>query len=38
MQDEFINRLDMFTRTLTVLELPQNKTVWENQAPVIFTT
>jgi hypothetical protein len=38
MQDEFINRLDMFTRSLTVLELPQYKTVWENKAPLIFTT
>ena len=38
MQDEFSNRLDMFTRSLDTLALEANKPVWENQAPVIFTT
>ena len=38
MQDEFSNRLDMFTRSLDTLDLDANKPVWENQAPVIFTT
>ena len=37
MQDEFSNRLDMFTRSLDVLVQPANKPVWENQAPLIFT-
>ena len=38
MQDEFSNRLDMFTRCLDVLDLPESKPVWENQPPVILTT
>ena len=38
MQDEFSNRLDMFTRCLDVLDLAEFKPVWENQPPVILTT
>jgi hypothetical protein len=38
MQDEFINRLDMFSRSLGVLDKSEHKAVWENQPPLIFTT
>lgn len=38
MQDEFVNRLDMFTRSLGVLDRPEHTSLWEDQPPLIFTT
>lgn len=37
MQDEFINRVDMFSRSLGVLDKAAHKPVWENQPPIILT-
>lgn len=38
MQDEFSNKLDSFTRSLAVLELPEHKVLWLDQPPEICTT
>ena len=38
MQDVFVNRLDMFSRSLAVLGEPENQPLWDNQPPLIFTT
>ena len=38
MQDEFVNRLDMFQTALGTLNDPANQPVWSGQPPVIFTT
>jgi len=37
MESEFINRLDRCHRSLAVLALPEHKSVWNNQPPLIFT-
>ena len=37
MQDEFINRLGAFKRSLGVLDKPEHKKLWEDKPPVIFT-
>lgn len=37
MKNEFINRLESFDKTLNVLAKPENKAIWENKKPEIFT-
>ena len=38
MQDEFINRLNMFTTSLDYLEEDDRPAIWQGQPPEIFTT
>jgi hypothetical protein len=38
MKDEFINRLDMFSRSLGVLDMAEHKPIWQNKPPIILTT
>lgn len=37
MKDEFLNRLESFEKSLGVLAKPENKAIWENKEPEIFT-
>ena len=37
MRDEFTNRMGSFKTTLTTLDKAENKPVWFNQPPVVFT-
>ena len=37
MKDEFLNRLESFDKSLEVLAKPENKLIWENKDPEIFT-
>jgi hypothetical protein len=38
MNDRMRNRLAMFKASLAVLNAAENKLIWQNQPPVIFTT
>jgi hypothetical protein len=38
MNDEFVNRLDAFTRSLDVLTLPEYLPIWKDKPPVMFTS
>jgi hypothetical protein len=38
MNDEFVNRLDAFTRSFDVLALPEYLPIWKDKPPVMFTT
>lgn len=38
MQDEFANKLDSFSRSLDVLDVPEHKVIWLDQPPVACTT